>query len=130
MFPSVQTGAIRHDEADNLVAINARNGSLYVRGDGQGRLTIGGANISFGRDVGRYVLRRLYLQQWSKGPGAVRALAAEIERCRLCHRFDCGIPIPALRQQQAFERDHPAKWCSIRCQRTEATRRYRQRHSR
>ncbi len=110
-----------------LLTIEAMNDSLHIYDDGRAILRLGSRSVNLGRQIGRYALRRLYLGSWgelSDAAGVIRSLASELERCRRCQRVDCGSPIPAERQLKAFDRDTPAKWCSIRCQRTESTRRY------
>ena len=113
-----------------LVAIDTAGGTLRILRDGCGTLSLDDRVIRFGREIGRYALRRIYLGTWGLAADGriVRRMAAELERCARCRRADCLAPIPENRRLKAFDRDMPAKWCSIRCQRTEAARRYRKRH--
>ena len=118
-------------DQDVLVAIEATIGSLHIYDDGRANFCFEGRSMTLGREIGRYALRRLYLGHWGACErAAIQELALALERCSRCQRSDCAALIPEERRRKAFDRDTPAKWCSVRCQRTEATRRYLARRKR
>ena len=125
----VSTSLKPHSSFEPLVALESPRASLCIWEDGRGELTLDGREESFGREIGRYALRRLYLGDWdaSSEGGAVGQMLMVLDGCMRCRRLDCRAPIPERRRLMGFDRDHPTKWCSTRCQCTEATRRYLQR---
>lgn len=116
--------------SDILFAAKDAIGGLEIRADGRGTLTYKGEVVELSREIGRFTLRRVYLGDWvGEGRSSVISLlVGQLQRSQICHRPDCVAPIPRRRQLMAFDRDQPAKYCSVRCQRTEASRRFVQRH--
>jgi hypothetical protein len=113
-----------------LVDIKAPDASLRILSDGCGTLSLDGTDLAFGREIGRYALRRLYLGTWGNDHDSrtIRKMSSEILGCLRCRRPDCKQPIPEQRRLNGFERDVPPKYCSTRCQSTEGTRRWHRRH--
>lgn len=117
-------------ELELLVAIDAAEASLRIWGDGSGTILLNGTEVAFGREIGRFALRRLYLGAWggeTRGLRTIEMMSDELDGCQTCSRSDCRKPIPESRRLNAFERGTPAKYCSKTCQCTEATRRWRNR---
>jgi hypothetical protein len=110
-----------------LVDIRTSGAVLAISETGHGVVTLDGRSITFGREIGRYALRRLYLGTWGVRLGAhtVRQMVNALDECRRCKRTDCNALVPEGRRLVAFDHDQPVRYCSNRCQRTEATRRYR-----
>ena len=108
-----------------VLNVDVRKASLCVRDDGTGVLSYEGMTFAFSREYGRFALRRYFEVSDSAPPEDLLHFLWTVFRDEVrCHRLDCSELIPRLRRLAAVDRDQPARFCSIRCQRTEATRRY------
>jgi hypothetical protein len=81
---------------------------------------------------GRFALRFMYEGRLAQEPQSklLVALAETLRTDHCCERADCGKPISPSRQINALRYIGRAKWCSKRCERTEASRRFSARHRR
>ena len=114
--------------SNTLLEVSLGNEVIRVFADGSGLLTANGQTYPLGEAQGRYVLRLNY--DALIGGAALHQLLEDLQLTRICRRTDCRRPIPRDRQLAALERNQPAQWCSVRCLKTAAARRWRARRTR
>ncbi len=119
-----------HGSRDTLILVDFGNPQrrVIIYSDGSGLLQSTGSNLDLPRQVGRFVLRRIYECRKNDGEPSriLGAIFAKIDPEKACGRDDCPRAIPPIRLLRALDRDQPAKWCSLTCQRTMTQRRHRQ----
>jgi hypothetical protein len=116
---------------ETRTAIEAGPLRLLIRRDGSGYSSSAETSVEFDSWTGRIALRMLYDHSQAGKPilETLQTFFGELSSERRCQRPGCNNLISASRCLTAsFHRLEP-KWCSTRCRKTEAARRFRARNA-
>ena len=112
-----------------LLVANIPTHRIFVAADGTGTFHHPAGDVRLGRTEGLFALRLFYR---SRIDGAAvdepfQRLADILRPNQRCARPDCSNLVPVDKRIRALESHCEAKWCSLRCYKTEVARRYNER---